>query len=57
LANLDEFDVDASNNNIDESHMASDELQVAFETVVLFIPKRSMVFPMCMLLLMSHHLS
>jgi hypothetical protein len=45
LANLDEFDVDASNNNIDESHMASDELQVAFETVVLFVPKRSMVFP------------
>jgi hypothetical protein len=26
LANLDEFDVDASNNNIDESHMAFDEL-------------------------------
>ena len=29
LANPDELDVDASNNNIDESHMASDELQVA----------------------------
>ena len=29
LVNPDELDVDVSNNNIDELHMASDELQVA----------------------------